>query len=110
MAGTAVDRAPPRQELIEVERHGEPADQVDLLRLGDGDTTAGSAARLLPDARRLAEALFRLEPFASRRADFNVRGLCPPSVESGISRPSTGAHRRTPAATPTPTSGRSSTA
>jgi hypothetical protein len=40
--------------------------------------------------------LFAHEPFASRRNDFNVWGLCPPSAESGISRPSTGVQHRTP--------------
>ena len=31
----------------------------------------------------MAEALFRHEPFESRRADFNVWGLCPPSDRIG---------------------------
>ena len=92
-----VDRAPPpRQELIAVERHGEPADKVDLLLVGDGYTAAECAAKFGPDARRMADALFRHEPFAARRSDFNVWGLCPPSAESGVARPSTGTHRRTP--------------
>ena len=30
-------------------------------------------------------------------ADFNVWGLCPPAAESGVSRPSTGMHRASPA-------------
>lgn len=42
------------------------------------------------------EMLFKEEPYKSRRKDFNVWGLCPPSRESGISRPSTGQHRRSP--------------
>jgi hypothetical protein len=44
----------------------------------------------------MARALFGHEPFKSRRTDFNVWGLCPPSAESGVSRPSTGIYRRTP--------------
>jgi hypothetical protein len=92
-----IDRAPPApQPLIELERHGEPADKVDLLLLGDGYTAAECARKFPADARRLTTALFRHEPFASRRSDFNVWGLCPPSAESGISRPSTGIHHRTP--------------
>jgi hypothetical protein len=35
-----------------------------------------------------------VSPFKERRSDFNVWGLCPASEESGISRPSTGIHRR----------------
>lgn len=44
----------------------------------------------------MTEALFRHEPFAGRRTDFNVWGLCPPAEESGVSRPSTGIHRHSP--------------
>ena len=88
--------APPRQELIAIERNGEPADKVDLLLLGDGYTAADCTVRFAVDARRLADALFRHEPFAARRGDFNVWGLCPPAAESGIARPSSGIHRRTP--------------
>ncbi len=92
-----VDRAAPAvQALLEVERHGSPADKVDVLLIGDGYTAAECASKFLPDARRMAGALFRHEPFAARRADFNVWGLCPPSAESGVARPSTGVHRRTP--------------
>ncbi len=99
-AGTFVDRAPPpRQTLITVERHGDPADKVDLLLLGDGYTADECAAKFLPDAQRLTEALFGHEPFAARRGDFNVWGLCPPAAVSGVSRPSTGVHRRTPVGT-----------
>jgi hypothetical protein len=92
-----VDRAPPpRQELIAVERHGEPADKVDLLLVGDGYTAAECARKFAGDARRMVEALFRHEPFAARRGDFNVWGLCPPAEQSGVARPSAGIHRRTP--------------
>ena len=87
---------PPRQEPITVERNGTPADSVDLLLIGDGYTAAECAAKFPADARRMADALFRHEPYARRRSDFNVWGLCPPSVESGVARPSTGTHRRTP--------------
>ena len=38
--------------------------------------------------------LFTVSPFKERRSDFNVWALCPPAEESGISRPSTGVHRR----------------
>lgn len=92
-----LDRAPPpRQQLITVERNGEPADKVDLLLIGDGYTAADCEAAFARDARRMAEALFRYEPFANRRGDFNVWGLCPPAAERGIARPSTGTYRRTP--------------
>jgi len=84
------------QHLLEIERHGAPPDKVDVLLLGDGYTAAECRTKFVPDARRMVAALFRHEPFASRRNDFNVWGLCPPSAQSGISRPSTGVHHRTP--------------
>jgi hypothetical protein len=79
--------------VIEVQKTGDPADRVDFLILGDG-YTAAERGKFEKDARRLAELLFRVEPFKSRRGDFNVWAICPPSEESGISRPSTGVHRR----------------
>jgi len=48
------------------------------------------------DAQRLAEVLFAISPFKERRDDFNVWGLCPPAMESGIPRPSWGVHKRSP--------------
>ena len=94
-----VRATPPRQELVSIEQHGAPADKVDLLLIGDGYTAAECQEGFRSDARRLTDALFRYEPFTSRRTDFNVWGLCPPSAQSGISRPSAGAHRRTPVGT-----------
>ncbi|MEO8505348.1 MAG: IgA Peptidase M64 [Acidobacteriota bacterium] len=81
--------------LIEIQKSGAPADKVDLLLLGDGYTLA-ERGKCEADQRRLADILFSQEPFKTRRADFNVWGLCPPAVESGISRPSLGVHRRSP--------------
>ncbi len=96
-AGMFVDRAAPAQQtLVEIEKHGEPADKVDVLLLADGYTATECATKFGRDARRLVDELFAHEPFAARRRDFNVWGLCPPAAESGISRPSTGVHRRTP--------------
>lgn len=91
--------APRRQEALEIERHGAPRDKLDLLLLGDGYTAeeCGEApGGFRDDARRLADVLFDHEPFAARRADFNVWGLCPPSPRSGVSRPSTGVHVASP--------------
>ena len=92
-----IDRAlPPQQALLEIEHNGAPPDKVDLVLIGDGYTAAECTAKFRPDAERMTAALFRHEPFKSRRRDFNVWGLCPPAAESGVSRPSTGTYRRTP--------------
>ena len=95
-----VDRAPRTApaRLLALEQHGDPAAKVDLLMLGDG-YTAAEAEKFERDARRLLEVLFSTSPFRERRDDFNVWGLCPPAPDSGISRPSTGVHRRTPLGT-----------
>ncbi len=79
--------------LLEIQKSGDPADKVDFLIVGDG-YTAAERPKFEKDARRLTEILFTFSPFKERRPDFNVWGLCPPSDESGISRPSTGVHRR----------------
>lgn len=92
-----VDRAVPPSAgaVIELMKSGDPATKVDLLIVGDG-YTAAERDKFERDARRLVDILFAVEPFRTRRADFNVWGLAPPAAESGVSRPSTGQHRRSP--------------
>jgi hypothetical protein len=79
--------------LLEIEKHGPSAQKIDFLILGDG-YTAAERGKFEKDARRLTEILFSVSPYKERRSDFNVWGLCPPAEESGVSRPSTGIHRR----------------
>jgi hypothetical protein len=81
--------------LIAIQNTGDPQTKVDFLIIGDGYTSA-ERPKFEKDARRLADLLFAASPFKERRSDFNVWGLCPPSAESGISRPSTGIHHRSP--------------
>lgn len=90
-----VNRAKPPEAgpVLEIEKNGDPAKKVDFLILGDG-YTAAERGKFEKDARRLAAILFSTEPFKSRRKDFNVHAICPASPESGISRPSSGIHRR----------------
>ena len=81
--------------LITIQKMGEPETKVDFLILGDG-YTAAEAQKFEADARRLTEVLFATSPFKENRRRFNVWALCPPAVESGISRPSTGQYRDSP--------------
>ena len=81
--------------LLPLLQSGPPTEKVDLLILGDG-YTAQERAKFEKDARRLVDTLFTFSPFKERKADFNVWGLVPAAAESGISRPSTGVHRRSP--------------
>jgi IgA Peptidase M64/Peptidase M64 N-terminus len=91
--------APPSAgPLLELAKQGDPATKVDLLILGDG-YTAADRPKFERDARRLIDTLFATSPYKERRTDFNVWGLCPVASESGISRPSTGIHRRSPVGT-----------
>ncbi len=95
-----IDRSKPAPPgaLIEIEKNGDPAAKVDFLILGDG-YTASELAKFEKDARRLMELLFQTSPFQERRKDFNVWALAPAAAESGISRPSSGIHRRSPLGT-----------
>ena len=79
--------------VMEILKNGDPARKVDFLILGDG-YTAVERGKFEKDAKRLADLLFAVEPFKSRRSDFNVWAICPPAEETGISRPSVGVHRR----------------
>src|SRR5262249_47504820 len=90
-----VDRSKPKPPapLLELQKEGDPSTKVDFLILGDGYTAAESA-KFEKDARRLMVILFDHSPFKEHQKDFNVWGLCPPVSESGISRPSTGVHKR----------------
>ena len=90
-----VDTATPPSPgpVIAFQESGPPGRKFDLLLIGDG-YTAAERGRFSADARKLLKALFAAEPWRSRRGDVNVWGLCPPSEQSGISRPSTGVHRR----------------
>ena len=81
--------------LLKLVYNGPPAQKVDFLILGDGYTQA-QRGKFEKDARRLVDILFSFSPFKERKADFNVWGLMPPASEPGISRPSTGIHRRNP--------------
>ncbi|MGB6002021.1 MAG: peptidase M64 N-terminal domain-containing protein, partial [Thermoanaerobaculia bacterium] len=74
-----VHRAPvPTEGVWSVFEHGEPARKVDLLILGDGYTKS-EMGQYHQDAKRVAEELFSVEPFASRRESFNVWAIDSPA-------------------------------
>ena len=95
-ASRFVDRAPvPRRKVWPLVENGDPAHKVDLLILGDG-YTAEQMDKYRADAKRAAGALFAVEPFASRRGDFNVWAVEASAERSGISRPRAGIFRHSP--------------
>lgn len=73
-----------------------PADKkVDIVVLGDGYTKE-EMAKFRSDSQRLIEAFFSVEPYKSRKSDFNVRAVETPAPVSGVSRPHFGVFKRTP--------------
>lgn len=95
-ASRFVRRDPPVEADVTVlEEHGPPSTEVDLLFLAEGFREEERDA-FLASARAATEAIFAVEPFASRRQAFNVRALFAPSAESGIDHPRAGVFRRTP--------------
>lgn len=91
-------RMPAVGPLIKIQEAGDPSEKLDLLLLGDG-YTATERGKFERDARRLVGALFQVSPFKERQKDINIWGLVPTAVQSGISRPSQGIHRRSPLGT-----------
>ena len=91
-------RLEPAGRVLTLWESGPPATKVDLLLIGDG-YTAAEMAKFEADARRLVDRMFALEPYKSRRGDFNVRAIAVPAAESGVHNPRTGEMRRTQAGT-----------
>jgi hypothetical protein len=73
--------------------NGPPSQKVDLLVIGEG-YTAAEMPKLKKDVERLVGKLFAIEPFKSRKSDFNVRVLELPATASGVHRPRTRDDRR----------------
>ncbi len=96
-ASPEVNPAPPPAagEVWAVFESGPATEKVDLLVLGEG-YAAKDLPKFRADVKRMVEALFRYEPFRSRRGDFNVRALDLPSGEGGAHRPQSKLFRRTP--------------
>jgi len=76
-------------------KNGSDQNKVDIVILGDG-YTADEMAKFKLDAQRLSDELFKVEPYKSRKKDFNVRLVETPSEVSGVNRPHPGIFKRTP--------------
>jgi hypothetical protein len=75
--------------------NGAPSQKVDIVILGDG-YAGDEMKKFHADVKRLTAALFEVEPFKSRQADFNVRGVETPAAESGVNKPHPGVFKRNP--------------
>ncbi|MGK2857648.1 MAG: IgA Peptidase M64 [Thermoanaerobaculia bacterium] len=78
-----------------VHESGPPATKVDLALIAEG-YTADDMKKFRADAKRLTDALFSVEPFKSRKGDFNVWAIESVSGESGVHQPRSSEPRRTP--------------
>jgi len=90
--------APAPAGVLELHVSGASSGKVDLVILGDG-YTAAEADKFAADAQRLTDTLFTYSPFKERAGDFNVWGINPPALESGVNRPSNGTFRHSPSGT-----------
>jgi hypothetical protein len=87
-------RLAPEAKVRTLWESGPTETKVDLLLIGDGYAEA-EMAKFEADAKRLVERMFALEPYKSRRGDFNVRAIAVPAAQSGVHNPRTGETRRT---------------
>jgi hypothetical protein len=76
-------------------QNGPSQNHVDIVILGDGYTHS-EMDKFHKDVERLTEELFAVEPFKSRKLDFNVRAVETPSATSGVNKPHPGVFNRTP--------------
>ena len=88
--------APCPEEVCPVssELKGDPSHKVDIALVAEG-YTADNMEKFRSDARRLVETFFSLEPYASRRDDFNLWFVECPSAENGVTVPQNGTWRNT---------------
>jgi hypothetical protein len=74
--------------------NGPVSEKVDIVILGDGYTDA-EMEKFHQDVTRMTNELFAVEPFKSRKNDFNVRAIDTPSEVSGVNKPHPGVFKRT---------------
>ncbi len=77
-----------------LQKSGDPKHKVDLVFLAEG-YTAAQMDKFRTDAARMTEYLFSMEPYASRRDDFNVTLVESVSEEEGTDIPQEGQWRNT---------------
>ncbi len=74
--------------------HGDPAEKVDIVIIGDG-YTRGELSRFEDHVEHFTDVLFDVSPFRERREDFNVWTIAAESRDSGIDEPTKNLWRST---------------
>lgn len=69
-------------KVVEIQNNGDINKKVDIVFIADG-YTAEQMPDFIDDVKRMTEYLFTLEPYKSRRSDFNVWAVESVSAESG---------------------------
>ncbi len=93
IVNTAVLKSP--YKTFPYMENGKTSNHVDIVILGDG-YTAAEMVKFHKDVKTLTDELFTVEPFKSRKSDFNVRAVETPSATSGVNKPHPGVFNRTP--------------
>lgn len=75
--------------------NGPSTEKVDIVVLGDG-YTQDQMPKFAADVKRLTEELFNVEPFKSRRNEFNVWVVETPCTTPGVNKPHPQEFNRTP--------------
>ena len=85
--------ADPRVRVVPVHIAGDVHVCADVVFVGEGYRES-DWPKFRDDLRRFVDALFSVEPLASLRDRFNVRGVFVPSADAGIDEPTHGVFRR----------------
>ncbi|MHB0969719.1 MAG: IgA Peptidase M64 [Thermoanaerobaculia bacterium] len=85
----------PAGKVWSVFENGPASQKVDVLIVGDGYAEK-DIPKFHSDVKRLVDGLFSMDPFKSRKKDFNVRAVDVVSAQSGVTRPRAKQFRRTP--------------
>jgi hypothetical protein len=81
-------------KVFELLKSGDPHQKVDIAFIAEG-YTLNEEAKLKADLDRFVQVLFKLEPYKSRKNQFNIYGVFKPSDESGCDEPSHGSFKNT---------------
>jgi hypothetical protein len=81
-------------EVIPVLSNGNPHDCVDLVILAEG-YQYGEIEKFKNDLKYYTNLFFTIEPYKSRKNQFNITGVFSPSEESGTDEPRQGIYKKT---------------
>ncbi|MCQ2164727.1 MAG: IgA Peptidase M64 [Bacteroidales bacterium] len=83
-----------RYRIVPLQIYGDACDKVDIVIAAEAYTSS-QMAKFRRDAQKLTDYFFSMEPYASRREDFNVWMVESPSQDGGADIPQEGLWRST---------------